>query len=135
MTASRGQHVPQIGRLSACVEVRDGLHPAPIGDETQIDIVAHPREDQPEGGRELQPPLQIPDYEHTVPPVRVGRASRLGRGSVFTVTLPLLTNVAGTKDETAPRDPRDPREVTRSSEPVAAPSDKRSSAEIRDIGD
>jgi signal transduction histidine kinase len=66
---------------------------------------------------------------------RIAVQSRLGRGSVFTVTLPLLTNVAGRKEETTLRDPRDPRDVTRSGEPVAAPTEKRPGAEIRDIGD
>jgi signal transduction histidine kinase len=50
---------------------------------------------------------------------RIAVQSRLGRGSVFTVTLPLLTNVAGTNDETALRDPREARNVTPVSEPNA----------------
>jgi signal transduction histidine kinase len=66
---------------------------------------------------------------------RIAVQSRLGRGSVFTVTLPLLTHVAGPGDESALRDPRGLRGVTSSSEPVAAPTEKRPGAEIRDIGD
>jgi signal transduction histidine kinase len=66
---------------------------------------------------------------------RIAVQSRLGRGSVFTVTLPLLTNVAGADEERALRDPRDARHVTPSSEASAHPSEKRRSAEIHDIGD
>ena len=66
---------------------------------------------------------------------RIAVQSRLGRGSVFTVTLPLLTNVAGPGAEAVHRDPRDARGVTPTSQPVAAPTEKRTSAEIRDIGD
>jgi len=66
---------------------------------------------------------------------RIAVQSRLGRGSVFTVTLPLLTNVAGAEHETALRDPRDTRNVTPSSEPNAHAQERRRSAEIRDIGD
>ena len=66
---------------------------------------------------------------------RIAVQSRLGRGSVFTVTLPLLTNVAGPDEETALRDPRDTRSVTQSSEPNAHAQERRRSAEIRDIGD
>ncbi len=66
---------------------------------------------------------------------RIAVQSRLGRGSMFTVTLPLLTNVAGSREETALRDPRDTRSVTPPSEPNAPASEKPRSAEIRDIGD
>jgi len=66
---------------------------------------------------------------------RIAVQSRLGRGSVFTVTLPLLTNVARPDEETVLRDPRDKRHVTSSSEPNAVTSEKPRSGEIRDIGD
>jgi hypothetical protein len=66
---------------------------------------------------------------------RIAVQSRLGRGSVFTVTLPLLTNVADPDGETTLRDPRGARNVTLSSEPGAVPLERRTSAEIRDIGD
>ena len=67
---------------------------------------------------------------------RIAVQSRLGRGSVFTVTLPLLTNVIRhLEEETALRDPRDARNVTPPSEPGHSAAEKRSSAEVRDIGD
>jgi len=66
---------------------------------------------------------------------RIAVQSRLGRGSVFTVTLPLLMNVAVADGETALRAPRAARIVTPAGPPVAQAIDKRSSAEIRDIGD
>jgi len=51
---------------------------------------------------------------------RIAVQSRLGRGSVFTVTLPLLTSRAGTNDDRALRDPREARRVTPASEPNAS---------------
>jgi len=53
---------------------------------------------------------------------RIAVQSRLGRGSVFTVTLPMLTNVAAADGETAHRDPRDARHVTPPGEPGAQPA-------------
>ena len=66
---------------------------------------------------------------------RIAVQSRLGRGSVFTVTLPLLTNVVAAGEESARRDPRDTRHVTPPSEPNSPTPEKRRSAEVRDIGD
>ena len=70
---------------------------------------------------------------------RIAVQSRLGRGSVFTVTLPLLTSAAGRGSmrragRARGRDMRDARNVTPPSEPALA-SGEASSAAIRDIGD
>jgi signal transduction histidine kinase len=75
---------------------------------------------------------------------RIAVQSRLGRGSVFTVTLPLLTNVSGVDDETSRSEVKDVREAremrdARNLAPPptdsgAPPSEKRRSAEIRDSG-
>jgi signal transduction histidine kinase len=53
---------------------------------------------------------------------RIAVQSRLGRGSVFTVTLPMLTNVAAAEGEMALRDPRDTRHVTPPGEPGTQPA-------------
>jgi hypothetical protein len=76
---------------------------------------------------------------------RITVQSRLGRGSVFTVTLPLLvTAVESSAQEPAveaveareARDVRDGREASApGTEPVVKPGSERRGAELRDIGD
>jgi signal transduction histidine kinase len=75
---------------------------------------------------------------------RIAVQSRLGRGSVFTVTLPLLTSAGGADENSARSEPRDSREarelrdtrnLTPPSEHGTQPTEKRRSTEIRDIGD
>ena len=76
---------------------------------------------------------------------RITVQSRLGRGSVFTVTLPMLVSTspspaAEASDEVVDarqaRDVRDGRQVTsKAGEPTIRPSGDRESAGLRDIGD
>jgi hypothetical protein len=71
--------------------------------------------------------------------------SRLGRGSVFTVTLPLLVPPApaatlepgpGDREAREARDVRDARAVSPApTEPAARSGGDRRSTELRDIGD
>ena len=75
---------------------------------------------------------------------RITVQSRLGRGSVFTVTLPVLISVTpaptpetaiGSTDARQARDVRVGRDATESSGPGTRPSGERQGAGIRDIGD
>jgi two-component system OmpR family sensor kinase len=73
---------------------------------------------------------------------RITVQSRLGRGSVFTVTLPLLVPSSESPapelaaDAVEARDMREPRSISPApTEPAARPGGERRSAELRDIGD
>jgi len=73
---------------------------------------------------------------------RITVQSRLGRGSVFTVTLPLLVPAAPRSthepalEDAEARDMRDARPVSPApTEPAARSGSERRSAELRDIGD
>jgi DNA topoisomerase VI subunit B len=76
---------------------------------------------------------------------RIAVQSRLGRGSVFTVTLPLLSTALRSGEEsgrTEPRDAREARELRDGRSITVSPSeiaerqtDTRRGTEIRDIGD
>jgi two-component system, OmpR family, sensor kinase len=76
---------------------------------------------------------------------RIAVQSRLGRGSVFTVTLPLLSTVPRSGEESGSTEPRDAREARelRDGRSIAVPpsesgerqADKRRGTEVRDIGD
>ena len=74
---------------------------------------------------------------------RITVQSRLGRGSVFTVVLPMLVTPRIAAPETAPeasegaeaRDVRDSRQAAEPSDQGARPSGERQGAGIRDIGD
>ncbi|PYP78414.1 MAG: hypothetical protein DMD35_11350 [Gemmatimonadetes bacterium] len=75
---------------------------------------------------------------------RITVQSRLGRGSVFTVTLPLLVAAADASPQGAApegfevreaRDVRESRIVSPPTEPAARSSGERRGAELRDIGD
>jgi signal transduction histidine kinase len=65
---------------------------------------------------------------------RIAVQSRLGRGSVFTVTLP-LANAVASDELTGLRDPREARNVTPASEAGTPLTENSRSAEVRDIGD
>jgi two-component system, OmpR family, sensor kinase len=75
---------------------------------------------------------------------RITVQSRLGRGSVFTVTLPMLVRASPSlaPESALPgvtarqaRDVRDGREVSEPTDPGARPSGERQSANFRNIGD
>jgi two-component system OmpR family sensor kinase len=76
---------------------------------------------------------------------RIAVQSRLGRGSVFTVTLPLLSTALRSGDDSGRSEPRDAREARelRDGRSIAIPpgesgerpNDRRQGIEIRDIGD
>jgi len=75
---------------------------------------------------------------------RIAVQSRLGRGSVFTVTLPLLSTALRSGEESGSNEPRDAREARElcdgrsmvpPSESGERQAEKRRGTEIRDIGD